>query len=81
MTKEIIAKTAYEVDPGPPIRIAFPQPGGILDNWEAVIYDPTGKVLQAQGLEATPPEISALFGGTLVQCEPIQESYYRCWFT
>jgi hypothetical protein len=78
----------YEVDEGPPIRIAFPQPGGILDNWEAVIYDPTGVVASATGWMngvagnySASPEVIGLFGGDLVGCRPIERSFYRCWFT
>ena len=39
----------YVVDSGPPVRVAFPQPGGILDNWEGVVFDPTGEVEKAVG--------------------------------
>ena len=79
----------YYVDPGPPVRLAFIQPGGFLDNWEGVVYDPTGVVEAPQGWtfasgeqEFTAPlPIRRLFGGDLVGCERIEGPWYRCWFT
>lgn len=77
----------YVVDLGPPLRIAFPQPGGIIDNWEAVIYDPSGAVGQARGWAgaagefSAPPAVRELFGGDLLACRHIEGPYYRCWFT
>lgn len=76
----------YQSDPGPPVRVVFPQPGGIIDNWEGVIYDPTGAVRAATswrgpGVFSAPPEVRTLFGGDLLSCKPVSGSYYRCWFT
>lgn len=77
----------FHVDQGPPIRVAFPQPGGTLDNWEGIVYDPTGDVLKAQGWTGpdgkltAPSDIISLFGGTLVSCIKIDGDYYRCSFT
>ena len=78
----------FQVDSGPPVRVAFLQPGGILDNWEGVVYDPTGRVTTATGWRAgvpgnysAAPDVVGLFGGALVRCEPIEGAYYRCWFT
>lgn len=76
----------FQVDAGPPVRVAFRQPGGLLDNWEGVVYDPTGLVSQAQGWRSpgefsAPPDIKQLFGGDLVSCRHVEKSYYRCWFT
>lgn len=75
----------YVVDRGPPLRLAFVQPGGILDNWEGVVYDPTGAVLDAHGPFwlgfPTPPEVRLLFGGDIVRCESIEGPWYRCLFT
>jgi len=76
----------FEVDGGPPVRVAFPQPGGLLDNWEGVIYDPTGEVLKASwrsspGEVSAPPGVRELFGGDLVACHHVEGNYYRCWFT
>ena len=80
---------AYEVDSGPPIRVAFPQPGGILDNWWGFIYDPTGQVDTARGWrfdrgsqEFTAPDgILKLFGGDLVACDRFEGAWYICSFT
>jgi hypothetical protein len=78
----------YAVDSGPPLRVAFLQPGGILDNWEGVVYDPTGRVATATGWRhGTPgqytaePDVLRVFGGDLVLCRWIEAHYYRCWFT
>lgn len=71
----------FVVDAGPPRRIAFPQPGGITDNWEGVVYDPSGALEQAKGGASTPPELARLFGGRLLSCRPIRGHFYRCWFT
>ena len=79
----------YVVDGGPPVRVAFPQPGGILDNWEGIVFDPTGEVKKAVGWArvdgkqafTAPKSVVSLFGGDIVSCAHIQGSYYRCWFT
>lgn len=79
----------FVVDHGPPVRVAFTQPGGIVDNWEGVVYDPTGAVRAARGWTSVegrqeftaPPAVRRLFGGDLVACEPIRDAFYRCWFT
>lgn len=77
----------FLVELGPPVRVAFPQPGGILDNWEGIVYDPTGEVLKARGWTepgtklSAPPEIVGLFGGNIVTCSHVESNYYRCWFT
>lgn len=76
------------LDGGPPIRVAFPQPGGIIDNWEGVVYDPTGAVGAATGWRdgvpgnySAPVRVRVLFGGDLVACRHVRASFYRCWFT
>jgi hypothetical protein len=79
----------YYVDPGPPVRLAFIQPGGFLDNWEGVVYDPTGIEQAARGWSyasgeqefTAPMAIRRLFGGDLVECRQIDGPWYRCWFT
>src|SRR5688500_3538275 len=65
----------FDVDAGPPRRVAFPQPGGILDNWEGVVWDPTGVVRSATGWRngiagdyTATAETRRLFGGDLVAC-------------
>ncbi len=63
------------VDAGPPVRVAFPEPGGLLDNWCAVIYDATGS------LGAVDASVSAIFGGDLVGCRRLDAVFFRCCFT
>jgi hypothetical protein len=79
----------YIVDAGPPVRVAFRQDGGILDNWEGVVYDPSGSVLLARQFkrdwsnwhDPALLHVKKLFGGDLVYCRPIKGHFYRCWFT
>ena len=79
----------FDVDTGPPMRIAFPRPGGLLDNWEGVVYDPTDAVRVAQGWSfasgkqefTAPAAVRTLFGGDIIACELVTEHFYRCWFT
>lgn len=79
---------SFTTDAGPPLRVAFLQPGGMIDNWEGLIYDPTGAVGTATGWRAgvpgefsASPEVIKLFGGDLVGCRHIIGPFYRCWFT
>jgi hypothetical protein len=65
----------YEVDPGPPTRVAFPLPNGLVDNWCAVIFDKTGS------LRATNASMTSIFGGDLVGCRAIEENFFECCFT
>ena len=48
--------TEYLVEPGRPVRIAF-STGGLIDNWSAVVYDPSHRVALAHGF--TPDGASA----------------------
>lgn len=76
----------YSVDRGPPLRIAF-NPEGILDNWSGIIYDPTGEVMLADGIDpqsgkfVAPDRITKLFNGDLVKCRKLWGHYYWCSFT
>lgn len=78
---------AYIIEPGPPIRVAFPQPVGIADNWAAVVHDPSDGVATAAGWGETNgdytirPDLQELWGGDIVRCSRITGHYYRCWFT
>jgi hypothetical protein len=82
-------ETSYIVDGGPPVRVAFPLPGGILDNWCGVVYDPTGLVLKARRFKPDlsdlhdpgMADVSSLFGGDLCYCEPLGGDWYFCCFT
>jgi hypothetical protein len=81
-------KVTYVVDNGPPVRIAFPK-FGIIDNWVAIVYDPSDAVAEARGwdfqsgkqLFTAPPKIKSLFGGDLVECWRLYSHYYSCSFT
>ena len=75
----------YQIDPGPPVRVAF-DGDGILDNWSGIVFDPTGDVLQADGFDAAgkfhaPDRVTRLFGGDLVSCRRLWRDYYQCSFT
>lgn len=75
----------FSTDSGPPLRVAFNQEG-FLDNWSGIIYDPTGKVMQARGFDKrgkfyAPDEVTKLFAGDLVNCRHLLGSYYYCNFT
>lgn len=75
----------FEIDAGPPVRIAF-EPDGFLDNWSGIVYDPTGAVMLAKGFDRdgnfhAPERITKLFGGDLVSCRHFFDHYYRCNFT
>lgn len=78
---------AYELDGASPTRVAFPLPGGITDNWEAVIFDPTDEVGTAKGWGRQPGDFTAspaakkLFGGDLLACRRVKGHFYRCRFT
>lgn len=77
----------YIIERGPPVRIAFPQPVGVADNWGAVIHDPSDGVATARGWGSRPGEhtiradLHELWGGDLLTCSRITGHYYRCWFT
>lgn len=79
---------SFQVDRGPPARVAFDW-GGVIDNWNGVVWDPTGVVASADGwrqeggrLQLTAaPESRELFGGDLVWCRRLSEDYFYCEFT
>jgi hypothetical protein len=77
---------AYEVDPGPPLRVAF-DPDGLLEVWTAIVFDPSGAVALADGFDpatgrfAAPDRVTRLFGGDLVRCRRLARDYYLCTFT
>lgn len=77
----------FVFDAGPPRRMAFPNPGGFLDNWSGIVYDPTGDVMKADGFHpitgefAAPDRITKLFEGDLVSCRHMLGSFYLCSFT
>jgi hypothetical protein len=77
------------VEKGPPLRVAFPWPGGLLDNWCGVVYDPSGLVMKAKRFrpdlsnfgDPTLQDVKKLFGGDLRSCEPLGGPWYFCCFT
>lgn len=77
----------FVVDSGPPLRVAFPQPGSVTHNREGVVHDPTGSLAAAvprrkEGEWRSPPSrFARLFGGELTGCKHIRGPFYRCWFT
>ncbi len=79
----------YVVDLGPPLRIAFIWPGGLIDNWCGAIYDPSGVVMRSSDFDGewatwhdqVPTSVIELFGGDLVHCEELAAPYYHCCFT
>jgi hypothetical protein len=79
--------TDFLLDTGPPRRLAFPGPGGFLDNWSGVVFDPTGAVMEADGFDpvtgkfAASDEVTKLFGGDLVSCRHMLGDFYHCSFT
>lgn len=80
------AGVQYFVDKGPPLRVGF-NPDGLLNNWSATVFDPTGQVMlsnkfdSAKGRSAAPERITKLFGGDLMGCRHLWGSYYKCAFT
>jgi hypothetical protein len=68
-----------EVEPGPPLRVAFSW-GGVLDHWSGVVHDPTGRVLAASAPDC-PREITDLFGGTLAHARHLWGPWYLCSFS
>lgn len=78
---------AFMIDEGQPLRVAFLMPGGFLDNWSGVIYDPTGDVMLADGWDAqtgvfvAPERVTKLFYGDLVSCRHLSGKFYQCSFT
>lgn len=78
--------TAFYIDYGPPIRAAFPSGFRFLDNWNGIVYDPTGDVMLADGWDnqgnwRAPERITKLFDGDIVSCRPLWGDYYHCSFT
>ena len=76
----------YLVDPGPPTRVAFIWPGGVIDNWCGVVHDPSGEVMKVNGLDTfsdawRSSTVTALFGGDMVECRAMAAPYYWCCFT
>jgi hypothetical protein len=74
--RESVAGNQVQFDKGSTLRVAFVEPGGILDNWSAIVYDPTGLVG-----ETNSPEARKCFGGDLTGAVDLGGGWYRCVFT
>jgi hypothetical protein len=78
---------------GPPLRVAFRLPDGLLDNYSAFVYDPTGAVMLVNGYNyrverhrryvaaSRVDSIVELFDGEIVWCKPKGGPWYLCRFT
>lgn len=83
------AGTRFIVEKGPPARVAFPWPGGILDNWRGVVYDPSGllrktSVSGPDMFSSSDPAVRdaiGWFGGQMRRCEALGGDWYFCYFT
>jgi hypothetical protein len=70
------------------VRVAFQQPGGLLDNWTAIVYDPTGLVMDINRCKSydewrSPKmaHVRGLFGGDLQSAQHLEGFWYLCSFT
>lgn len=78
----------FTIDYGPPVRVGFIW-GKLADNWNGVVWDPTGIVKTARGWRerdgrghlTASAEAQKLFGGDLIRCRRLIDHYYRCGFT
>jgi hypothetical protein len=79
---------SFEIDEGPPLRVAFSW-GGIIDNWYGIVYDPTGEVMRANEFKSDwsnwgdpkLKQVKRLFGGDLLHARKLKPSWYFCSFT
>ncbi len=78
--KQTANKEAVSVDTGPPLRLAFSYPGGILGNWCAAVYDKSGEVMIIND-KSRRHEMKGLFGGDMTVCRPLEKYWYYCCFT
>jgi hypothetical protein len=77
----------YRIDKGPPVRIAFIW-GGMLDYWDAIVYDPSGEVMLANsfkrdGVNGKDPQLQGmkkLFGWDLLWTRKLWKHWYFCSF-
>jgi hypothetical protein len=56
------------------VRSGGVHPEGILDNWSAIVFDPTHDVMLARGFDkdgkfSAPERVTKLFDGDLVGCQ------------
>jgi len=63
------------IDDGPPRRIAFVTWRGIPDPWGAIVYDPSGTLVDVESYRLR------LFHSNVVGCRHLQGDYFRCSFS
>ena len=62
---------------------------GVADNHQGFVFDPSGKVAQAQGWAkdeegqrfSAPEDVRELFGGDMLGCRPVRSDWFYCTFT
>lgn len=77
-------RVRYLVERGPPLRVAFPSPGGVGDNWCGVVFDSSRAVMSVNGFGWSDPRLTPfkkLFGGDMFACQHLDGPYYHCCFT
>jgi hypothetical protein len=67
------AEKRCDFDAGPPPRAVFSW-GGLGDNWQGVVVDPTGTIMDVERNRAA-------FGGRLLNCRPLSKVAFLCSFT
>ncbi len=83
----LLDKFRTRVDCNSPRRVAIPMPGGIIDNWVGIVYDPTGLVMQANKVpmaDLKNPKyayVVGLFGGDMISARHLFGHWYVCSFT
>jgi hypothetical protein len=68
------ADRRYQVDSGPPLRLAILQEGRAYDGDEVALYDPVGRLDTVGAASSTPRP----FGGRIAGCQPVRLPWYRC---
>jgi hypothetical protein len=83
----------YYVVAGPPLRVAFRLPGGLLDNYRAFVFDASGAVLGINTLILRGPadeharemyksdSLVNLFDGQMFECRRYGRAWYLCTFS
>jgi hypothetical protein len=74
--------TAFEAERKPPHRIAFILPGGFLNNWDGILYDPEGIGIRPHAVQSddTPGDLFDNWW-TIGGCTHIVSNYFDCGFS
>lgn len=74
--------TEFQAERKAPYRIAFPMPGGFLNRWQGVVYDPEG-IGKHQTRRQKDGSMADLFDDwwTVEVCSPMIGRFYICAFT